>query len=160
MHRIGCLPGSSESEPRILGDHSALAPPLPIPNRTVKRRSADDSADLPCESRSSPRPYSQTPQSLTLWGVCLCGARLPCQPTCLGPRPPPQARRHRLAVMAQIPRSSPTSRPITPPRDPAHNTIGSHNNRPTPQSAQTIIGQHNNRPTPHRPVTRPIAKTA
>jgi hypothetical protein len=42
---------------RILGDHSALAPPLPIPNRTVKRRSADDSADLPCESRSSPRPY-------------------------------------------------------------------------------------------------------
>ena len=25
-------------------DHSALAPPLPIPNRTVKRRRADDSA--------------------------------------------------------------------------------------------------------------------
>jgi hypothetical protein len=26
-------------------DHSKLVPPLPIPNRTVKRLSADDSAD-------------------------------------------------------------------------------------------------------------------
>src|SRR6266576_2493174 len=34
-------------------DLSPLAPPLPIPNRTVKRRRADDSADCPCESRSS-----------------------------------------------------------------------------------------------------------
>src|ERR1700681_3579504 len=34
-------------------DQSPLAPPLPIPNRTVKRRRADDSADCPCESRSS-----------------------------------------------------------------------------------------------------------
>src|SRR6476659_10564559 len=32
--------------------HSPLAPPLPIPNRTVKRRRADDSTDCPCESRS------------------------------------------------------------------------------------------------------------
>jgi hypothetical protein len=34
-------------------DHSESAPPLPIPNRTVKRLHADDSADYPCESRSS-----------------------------------------------------------------------------------------------------------
>ena len=34
-------------------DHSTLVPPLPIPNRTVKRRRADDSVDYPCESRSS-----------------------------------------------------------------------------------------------------------
>lgn len=27
------------------GDHSELVPPLPIPNRTVKRLHADDSAD-------------------------------------------------------------------------------------------------------------------
>src|SRR5690348_11110224 len=33
-------------------DHSPPAPPLPIPNRTVKRRRADDSTDCPCESRS------------------------------------------------------------------------------------------------------------
>ena len=34
-------------------DHSELVPLLPIPNRTVKRLSADDSVDYPCESRSS-----------------------------------------------------------------------------------------------------------
>ena len=33
-------------------DHSPLEPRLPISNRTVKRRRADDSADYPCESRS------------------------------------------------------------------------------------------------------------
>ena len=36
------------------GDISEVVPPLPIPNRTVKRLSADDSADCLCESRSSP----------------------------------------------------------------------------------------------------------
>ena len=34
-------------------DNSELEPPLPIPNRAVKRLSADDSADYPCESRTS-----------------------------------------------------------------------------------------------------------
>ena len=34
-------------------DHSKVVPLLPIPNRTVKRLSADDSAVLPCESRTS-----------------------------------------------------------------------------------------------------------
>ena len=34
-------------------DHSELEPRLPIPNRTVKRLSADDSADYPRESRTS-----------------------------------------------------------------------------------------------------------
>ena len=29
----------------MLGGHSELDPPLPIPNRAVKRLSADDSAD-------------------------------------------------------------------------------------------------------------------
>ena len=33
-------------------DHSAVEPLLPIPNRTVKRRSADDSEHLACESRT------------------------------------------------------------------------------------------------------------
>ena len=31
-----------------------MDPPLPIPNRTVKRRYADDSAYFMCESRSPP----------------------------------------------------------------------------------------------------------
>jgi hypothetical protein len=34
-------------------DYSELEPRLPIPNRTVKRLSADDSADYPRESRTS-----------------------------------------------------------------------------------------------------------
>jgi hypothetical protein len=48
--------------PSMPDDHSPPAPPLPIPNRTVKRRHADDSTEFPCESRSSsgtphpPRP--------------------------------------------------------------------------------------------------------
>lgn len=38
----------------LFGGHSVLDPPLPIPNRDVKRDSADDSVDYPCESRSPP----------------------------------------------------------------------------------------------------------
>lgn len=40
-------------------DHSKAAPPLPIPNRTVKRLCADDSAELPRESRSSSGRYAR-----------------------------------------------------------------------------------------------------
>src|SRR5450432_3689127 len=40
-------------------DPSPLAPPLPIPNRTVKRRRADDSTEFPCESRSSSGTLTQ-----------------------------------------------------------------------------------------------------
>ena len=36
----------------LLSSYSELDPPLPIPNRAVKRLSADDSADYPCESRT------------------------------------------------------------------------------------------------------------
>jgi hypothetical protein len=39
--------------PSTPDDHSPPEPPLPIPNRTVKRQHADDSVDYPCESRSS-----------------------------------------------------------------------------------------------------------
>ena len=38
-----------------------MVPRLPIPNRTVKRLSADDSVVLPCESRSLPNTYSKPP---------------------------------------------------------------------------------------------------
>ena len=40
-----------DNQPSTPGDNSELEPPLPIPNRTVKRLYADDSADYPCESR-------------------------------------------------------------------------------------------------------------
>jgi hypothetical protein len=42
------------SDKFLSGDHSEVVPLLPIPNRTVKHLSADDSADCPCESRSLP----------------------------------------------------------------------------------------------------------
>ncbi len=39
-----------------------MVPRLPIPNRTVKRLSADDSVVLPCESRSLPNTLSENPR--------------------------------------------------------------------------------------------------
>ena len=48
----------------MLGGHSTLDPPLPIPNRTVKRRRADDSAQLVCESRSPPGSPKKSPPAL------------------------------------------------------------------------------------------------
>ena len=43
------------------GDHSGVEPPLPFPNRTVKRSSADDSVHLARESRSSPDSHTKSP---------------------------------------------------------------------------------------------------
>ena len=50
---------SSGLFPRLIAEgkltpdnHSEVEPPLPIPNRVVKRLSADDSADYLCESRT------------------------------------------------------------------------------------------------------------
>ena len=43
----------AREQPAMPDDHSAVEPPLPIPNRTVKRRSADDSEHLARESRTS-----------------------------------------------------------------------------------------------------------
>ena len=53
-------------------DHSKLAPLLPIPNRTVKRLSADDSADYLCESRTSSSFYTKNPHS-DEWGFLFSG---------------------------------------------------------------------------------------
>ena len=63
-------------QPLMPGDHSELEPPLPIPNRTVKRLCADDSADYPCESRSSPGSYTQNPQAQKLGGFAFAAAVL------------------------------------------------------------------------------------
>src|SRR5690242_3745729 len=69
------LPSHLASTP---DDHSPPAPPLPIPNRTVKRRRADDSTDCPCESRSlSGTHTAQRPGYHR--GVVLCAARVACQ---------------------------------------------------------------------------------
>ena len=51
----------------MFGDHSGLVPLLPIPNRTVKRTSADDSMDSHAKVG-----HRQTPYAKPLW--------LPSQP--------------------------------------------------------------------------------
>jgi len=56
-------------------DHSVSVPPLPIPNRTVKRNRADDSVVRPCESRSSSDYPLKTPVSYLEPGVLLWAAR-------------------------------------------------------------------------------------
>jgi hypothetical protein len=57
-------------------DHSEVVPLLPIPNRTVKRLCADDSADprVKVGHRQALIP-AQNPQHLIVLGVLLCGAR-------------------------------------------------------------------------------------
>ena len=47
----------------MLGGHSSLDPPDPIPNSEVKRARADDSVDYPCESRSPPGSLNKTPRA-------------------------------------------------------------------------------------------------
>ncbi len=52
-------------------DHSRVEPPLPIPNRTVKRSRANDSRDCLCESRSSSDSLHRNPlTSYQRQGVC------------------------------------------------------------------------------------------
>ena len=60
-------------------DHSELAPPLPIPNRAVKRLSADDSADSPCESRTSSGTHNGNAPADRLGRFCLYSAHVPYQ---------------------------------------------------------------------------------
>ena len=49
--RLVVMASNPPQHPLMPDDHSELVPPLPIPNRTVKRLHANDSADYPCESR-------------------------------------------------------------------------------------------------------------
>ena len=62
------------------GGHSELVPRLPIPNRTVKRLSADDSVVLPCESRSLPNTILSPDRcrGLLLCIVSVWRTSLPC----------------------------------------------------------------------------------
>ena len=50
-------------QPPLPDDHSESVPPLPIPNRTVKRLYADDSADSRVKVGNRQAPSSQKPPS-------------------------------------------------------------------------------------------------
>ena len=56
----------------MLGGNSALDPPLPIPNRTVKRSCADDSVHYACESRSLPGFLNKNAPTHKEIGAFLC----------------------------------------------------------------------------------------
>ena len=58
-------PRLQSSGTSLSDDHSELVPLLPIPNRTVKRLSADDIVDYPCESRSSSDSLKQITPSIS-----------------------------------------------------------------------------------------------
>ncbi len=51
-HTTG-MSGATRRLHRLFSDHSAVAPPDPIPNSEVKRSRADGSVPRACESRSS-----------------------------------------------------------------------------------------------------------
>ena len=53
-------------------DHSELVPPLPIPNRTVKRLCADDSAATSVKVGHRQAVIPENPRFLTESGVFLC----------------------------------------------------------------------------------------
>ena len=59
----------------MLGGHSALDPPLPITNRTVKRSRADDSAH-PCAKVGHRQATHQNPSRAPGEGFLLCSASL------------------------------------------------------------------------------------
>jgi hypothetical protein len=55
-------------------DHSESVPPLPIPNRTVKRLRADDSAATSVKVGHRQASYKQRPRSVKSGAFLLCGA--------------------------------------------------------------------------------------
>ena len=67
--RTGTVDSNPTHANRIPDDHSAVEPRLPFPNRTVKRRSADDSAGnyrVKVGHRQEPHPKAQ-PQKVGLF---------------------------------------------------------------------------------------------
>jgi len=59
-------------------DHSEVVPLLPIPNRTVKRFSADDSADsrVKVGHRQAINPAQIPPISKDIGGICFVASQL------------------------------------------------------------------------------------
>src|SRR5574343_2000303 len=69
------------------GSHSEVAPRLPIPNRTVKRLSADDSADTRVKVGHCQTPLRQSPAQ-TSWALCIGAANNAAVPLWRVRRPP------------------------------------------------------------------------
>ena len=71
LYELGLL-AAPISQPVKPDDHSDLVPLLPIPNRTVKRVSADDSADSRVKVGHRQAIYPAAPTIPSMVGVLLC----------------------------------------------------------------------------------------
>ncbi len=77
LPQIGCNAKKRYNTPFMPDDHSELVPPLPIPNRTVKRLHANDSADTRVKVGNRQAPPSQPLKSSvpkphpSWWGFCV-----------------------------------------------------------------------------------------
>ena len=76
--RIGCFANHAKQQSVKPDDHSEVVPLLPIPNRTVKRLSADDSAGSRVKVGHRQATIKNPPQG-NLWGVLLWGEQLPAR---------------------------------------------------------------------------------
>jgi hypothetical protein len=88
---LGCLMGRSCADacggapgnrPVMPDDHSELVPPLPIPNRTVKRLSADDSAATSVKVGHRQAVTPENPRRPTATGVFACLFHEKCCGSC------------------------------------------------------------------------------
>ncbi len=73
--RIGCFANHAKQQSVKPDDHSEVVPLLPIPNRTVKRLSADDSAGSRVKVGHRQATIKNPPQVI-LRGVLLWGQRI------------------------------------------------------------------------------------
>jgi hypothetical protein len=85
---LGCLMGrpcadacggAPGNRPVMPDDHSELVPPLPIPNRTVKRLSADDSAATSVKVGHRQAVTPENPRRPTATGVFAFGGVFACK---------------------------------------------------------------------------------
>ena len=67
--------GAPGNRPVMPDDHSELVPPLPIPNRTVKRLSADDSAATSVKVGHRQAVTPENPRRPIATGVFAFGGR-------------------------------------------------------------------------------------
>ena len=67
--------GAPGNRPVMPDDHSELVPPLPIPNRTVKRLSADDSAATSVKVGHRQAVTPENPRRPIATGVFALGRR-------------------------------------------------------------------------------------
>src|SRR5690606_19314878 len=97
-------------QPVTLDDHSKVVPRLPIPNRIVKRLSADDSWHSPVKVGHRQALTPQSPCIHWMQGLCLLGASTTTVPPSVHTPRRLTARRHAYAAHGPTPVPTPARR--------------------------------------------------